>query len=332
MMAWSVALYSAALQVYPAEFRAAYADEMRLAYQDWLTDTYQQRGWWGVLLLWGHLLLDLLCSALREHLNPKDNQMLQVDNYRIESVIGAGSVSDVFRATDVGTGQTVALKMLHAKVEDNLADYFEAEADLMQSLHHDSLPKFLGLSAYMDRPYIVMEYIDGLDWLTRINLTAQPLPVDEVISGGMQLCDFLSYLHEKDLVYRDMKPSNVLPGPDGRLRVLDLGITRSKPTDWESGRYDAIGTQGYAAPEQYEGRVSPLADIYALGATLHHVLTLRDPRDKDPFLFAYHPPSQTNPAVSAELEQVILKATAFNPEDRYASAAEMKAALAACQS
>jgi len=144
------------------------------------------------------------------------------------------------------------------------------------------------------------------------------------------LCDALIHLHSQrpaPLIFRDVKPSNIMIDPYGQVYLIDFGISLAH----QPGRELAmIGTEGYSPPEQYLGYTDVRSDVYSLGATLHHLLTCRDPRRETPFSFHDAPPRSLNPAISEELEAVILKAVEHKAEDRYQSVEEMKTALLAC--
>jgi serine/threonine protein kinase len=137
----------------------------------------------------------------------------------------------------------------------------------------------------------------------------------------------LSFLHAHKpdpIIFRDMKPSNIMIDTDGDIKLVDFGIAR---TFQVGQRGTMIGTEGYSPPEQYRGEATPSADLYALGATIHHALTRRDPRLEPPFSFAERPMRRINSHVSAELEAAINTALSYNPPDRFANAEAMKEGL-----
>ena len=179
-----------------------------------------------------------------------------------------------------------------------------------------------------DRTYTVMEFIDGPDLLAVLEEQDEYVPEKDAIEWAVAACDFLTWMHSQEpepLIYRDMKPSNLMLDRQGRVRVIDFCIVDRPGSD-----LTMVGTEGYAPPEQYRGVSDARTDVFALGATLHHLLTRRDPRKEKPFTFHEAPPRSLNPALSRELEAVITKALAYAPENRYQSAEEMKAALLAC--
>jgi serine/threonine protein kinase len=211
--------------------------------------------------------------------------------------------------------------------------WFARESALLSVLRHPLIPTFYSVFREEGRSYIAQEFVPGenLDEAIR---TGGPKSDEAAINIGLQLCGLLSYLHglPEPVIFRDLKPANILlrntrgvPGPD--LAVVDFGIARP----FQAGAVGTvIGTPGYAPPEQYQGLASPRSDIYALGATLHRVLTGYDPEDGAPFTF---PAVRTlNPGVSPDLAAVIERAVSLNPADRYASADDFAAALEALAS
>jgi serine/threonine protein kinase len=246
-------------------------------------------------------------------------------------------MSTVYRARDMRFSDIVkfvGIKEMVVQVKDptirnNLIRNFREEANILASLRHPFIPRFFDYFSIENRFYIVMEYIVGQDLETILNDTDGLLPVRRALDWGIQLCDVLTYLHTRPLspvIFRDLKPSNVMVDQHGNIRLIDFNIARV----FEMGKKRAnIGTQGYSPPEQYHGEVSPQSDIYALGATLHHLLTKKDPRLASPFTFHERKLSKIHPDVSEELETVINKAVAYRPEERYPRVEEMKYALMA---
>jgi outer membrane protein assembly factor BamB/tRNA A-37 threonylcarbamoyl transferase component Bud32 len=260
--------------------------------------------------------------------------MLQ-NRYEIIEILGVGGMSTVYLVRDrrfAHATKLCAMKEMMDQVLDpgtrrlNLS-IFEREANILASLNHPAIPKIYDFFSEKQRIYLVMEYVHGKtleDFLAETNAF---IPQEQVIDWAIQLCDVLIYLHNQQpnpIVFRDMKPANVMLTEDHRLMVIDFGIARI----FQAGtKGTMIGTEGYSPPEQYKGLVTPAADIYALGATLHHLLVRRDPRMETPFTFHERPPRSINPAVSPGLEAIVMKALAYDMEDRYNSAAKMKLAL-----
>ncbi|MGB1288471.1 MAG: PQQ-binding-like beta-propeller repeat protein, partial [Aggregatilineales bacterium] len=150
------------------------------------------------------------------------------------------------------------------------------------------------------------------------------LPLDKILEWAIDLCDVLQYLHtyEPDpIIFRDMKPANIMVDSLGKVRLIDFGIAK---VFVKKDNNTTIGTEGYSAPEQYKGKVNPLSDIYSLGATLHHVISRKDPRLEPPFSFAERPLMENNPDATAELNAILEKALQFEPDDRYQDLLAMK--------
>ena len=212
-------------------------------------------------------------------------------------------------------------------VRKTIVRNFEREANLLATLDHRAIPRIYDYFTINERSYLVLEHIAGKDLEALINDTEDFVLEDRVIAWGLELCDVLSFLHNhkpEPIVFRDMKPSNVMITPQDHVVLVDFGIARTFQTGQKG---TMIGTEGYSPPEQYRGEATPLADIYALGATLHHVLTRRDPRLEAPFSFSERPVRMLNPNVTTELETVVMTALQYNPGDRYQSASDMKEAL-----
>jgi outer membrane protein assembly factor BamB len=177
------------------------------------------------------------------------------------------------------------------------------------------------------RAYLVMEYINGRDLEAIISAAPDFIPVETVLKWALDLCDVLGYLHQQKpvpIIFRDVKPSNIMIDQHDQMRLVDFGIAKIFQ---EGQKGTMIGTEGYSAPEQYRGEANPSSDVYGVGATLHHILTRRDPRLEPPFTFAERSIRDINPSVTPDLEAIIMKSLEFNPEDRYPDASVMKGAL-----
>jgi outer membrane protein assembly factor BamB len=259
------------------------------------------------------------------------------DRYEILKVLGLGGMGAVYQARDLrftGVARLCALKEMTCTTPDpqvrRLAiQNFEREANILASLNHPTIPKIYDYFTEGTRSYLALEYIEGEDLEALMGDAEQILPEERVVDWAVQICDVLSYLHSQEppIVFRDMKPSNIMLRPPNHVVLVDFGIARV----FEVGQKGTmIGTEGYSPPEQYRGIANPAGDIYALGATLHHLLTRRDPRLEPPFTFHEEPPRLLNPALSEELEAVIMKALEYEPEKRFASAKDMKDTLVQC--
>ena len=203
---------------------------------------------------------------------------------------------------------------------------FRQEADMLALLDHPNLPKVTDYFTEAGNQYLVMEYVQGSTLEKKLEQTRGPLPEPVVRKYADQLCDVLGYLHRRQppIVFRDLKPANIMVQTDGRLRLIDFGIARHfKPG--KSKDTQAMGTPGYAAPEQYgKGQSDSRTDVYALGATLHHMLTGRDP-SSDPFQF---PSARSlNPGLSASIDQIVARAVALDPNQRWPTIGDLHHAL-----
>jgi outer membrane protein assembly factor BamB/tRNA A-37 threonylcarbamoyl transferase component Bud32 len=260
-----------------------------------------------------------------------------VNRYVIQDVIGVGGMGSVYRARDLhfpSVVKLVAVKEMINRASDPLVrktivQNFEREANILATLNHLSIPRIYDYFSEDNRSYLVLEFIHGKDLEAIINETSGFLAEERVLGWGIELCDVLSFLHAHKpdpIIFRDMKPSNIMVNPSDHIILVDFGI--AKP--FQVGQKGTmIGTEGYSPPEQYRGEAGPLADIYALGAALHHALSRRDPRLEPPFSFGERPLRKINPAVSVELEAVINTALQYSPDDRFHSAEAMREALVA---
>ena len=255
--------------------------------------------------------------------------------YAIQEVIGIGGMGSVYRARDMhfpSVTKLVAVKeMINSApdplVRETIVQNFEREANLLATLQHPSIPRISDYFTVESRSYLVLEFIHGKDMEAIINDTNGFLPEDEVLRWAIELCDVLDYLHQHrpdPIIFRDMKPSNVMINHNGDVILVDFGIAKTFQTGIKG---TMIGTEGYSPPEQYRGEATPSADIYAMGATIHHALTRRDPRLEPPFSFSERPIRRINSSVSPELETVVNTALEYNPESRFKSSADMKQAL-----
>ena len=246
-------------------------------------------------------------------------------------------MGSVYRARDLhfpNVVKLVAVKEMVITTPDPLVrktivQNFEREANILATLNHSAIPRIYDYFSEEDRSYLVLEYIHGKDMEAVISDNDGFLTEEQVLTWAIELCDVLAYLHDHKpdpIIFRDMKPSNVMIDHNGDVKLVDFGIAKAFQTGQKG---TMIGTEGYSPPEQYRGEATQLADLYALGATLHHALSRRDPRMEPPFSFAERPLRKINPAVSAELEIVIAKALEYNPEDRFPSINDMKDSLLA---
>lgn len=263
----------------------------------------------------------------------KANTVLMT-RYKVMGVLGGGGMGTVYQARDLNfpdVQKYVAIKEMQSLTNDpalraQSLKTFRREANIMATLSHPAIAKIFDFFDQDDRAYLIMEFINGSDLELLLNKTKE-LPIDKIIEWSIDLCDVLHYLHTYDpepIIFRDMKPSNVMIDSLGKVRLIDFGIAK---TFVQGVKQTMIGTEGYSAPEQYKGDANPVSDIYSLGATLHHVLTRRDPRMDAPFSFEDRPIAKFNAKAPQGLIDIIDKALQFNAEDRWQSCAEMQEAL-----
>ena len=244
-------------------------------------------------------------------------------------------MGSVYRAKDLhfpNVEKIVAVKEMinqapDPQVRKNIIRNFEREANILVTLSHPSIPQVFDYFSHDERSYLVIELISGKDLEKVLEATEGFLPEEQIVAWAIELCDVLSFLHThkpEPIIFRDMKPSNVMISKQNHVFLVDFGIAKNFKTGQKG---TMIGTEGYSPPEQYRGEASPRADIYALGATLHHLLTKRDPRLEPPFTFSERPIRESNPNISIELEAVVNTALQYDPKDRFESAQAMKESL-----
>ena len=249
--------------------------------------------------------------------------------YKILNVVGKGGMSVVYLAMNERANKQWAIKEVRKDgmqsfevVKQNLV----AETDLLKKLNHPHLPSIIDVIDCDDTFLIVMDYIEG-NPLSKALETSGAQNQDDVIEWAKQLCDVLGYLHSRKppIIYRDMKPSNVMLKPDGNVMLIDFGTAREFKYSSVADT-TCLGTQGYAAPEQFggHGQTDARTDIYCLGATMYHLVTGHNPATPP---YEMYPIRQWNPMLSSGLEEIILKCTQRNPEDRYQTCAELLYAL-----
>lgn len=249
--------------------------------------------------------------------------------YKILNVVGKGGMSVVYLAMNERANKQWAIKEVRKDgmqsfevVKQNLV----AETDLLKKLNHPHLPSIIDVIDCDDTFLIVMDYIEG-NPLSKALETSGAQNQDDVIEWAKQLCDVLGYLHSRKppIIYRDMKPSNVMLKPDGNVMLIDFGTAREFKYSSVADT-TCLGTQGYAAPEQFggHGQTDARTDIYCLGATMYHLVTGHNPATPP---YEMYPIRQWNPMLSSGLEEIILKCTQRNPDDRYQSCAELLYAL-----
>jgi serine/threonine protein kinase len=251
---------------------------------------------------------------------------------QVRRITGMGALYEArdAEASDGAVSYAIKEEFFQAEEEfslDSQLEAFKIRCDLLHTLSHTAIPHMYDGFALNDQGYLVMEFVEGKDLEDVLNENPAALPIDQIYQWALELSDVLDYLHTRKptpIVFRDLKPANIMLTPDQHIKLVDYGIV--VPLIQEHG-HDPLGTDGYAAPEQYRGNATPSVDIYAFGATLHHLLTRRDPRLEPPFSFARRPIRKINPAVPWGLDAIVMHALAFDPWDRYESMAQIKDAL-----
>ncbi|HLV99599.1 MAG TPA: protein kinase [Ktedonobacterales bacterium] len=264
------------------------------------------------------------------------NRLLQ-DRYLILKKLAQGGQSAVYLVADtLKNSAQYALKEMSeselslAERKQAIAD-FQREADMLRLLNHPALAKVYSTFIEDAKHYMLMEYVAGRNLEEILAEAGKPLAETQVVSWGIAMCDVLAYLHRQSppIIYRDLKPSNIIVRPDDTVKLIDFGIARFHQTG-QSKDTVCLGTDGYAPIEQYSGKTEPGSDIYALGATLYQLLTNKVPAaapTRVANVASFLPPRQLNPALSGAVEAVILRAMEIHLTQRYVNADEMKVAL-----
>jgi serine/threonine-protein kinase len=257
--------------------------------------------------------------------------------YRVVRKLGTGGMANVYLAEDQELGRSVAIKMLDERhsQDEQFVERFRREAKNAAGLSHPNIVSIYDRGQAEGTYYIAMEYLEGRT-LKELLITRGPTPLAVAIDYARQILSALGFAHRHGIVHRDIKPHNIVVAPDGRLKVTDFGIARSGTSQMtETG--SIIGTAQYLSPEQAKGApVTPASDIYSVGIVLYEMLTGTVPFTGDtPLEIAMKhlsttplPPSEARPEVPHELDSIVLRALAKDPEDRYQSADEMDADLA----
>lgn len=243
--------------------------------------------------------------------------------YEILTEIGRGGMSVVYLAMDTHLNKQWAVKEIRkkskGKMDEIIVNSLLAEANLMKRLDHPSLPRIVDIIDNGVTIFVVMDYIEG-ESLDKIVKEFGAQPEELVIGWAKQLCDALSYLHSQKppIIYRDMKPANIMLKPEGNIKIIDFGIAREYK-EQSLADTTVLGTKGYAPPEQYSGQTDIRSDIFALGMTMHHLLTGVDPRKGE----AYAPVRTWNPELSEGIELIIDKCVQPAAENRYQNCTDL---------
>ncbi len=253
--------------------------------------------------------------------------------YKICEAVKKGGMGAVYKAIDISLNCTCAVKELLSAPFDKQEkqkksqEWFEREAKILAKLDHPNLPAVTDYFVENNRYYLVMNFIEGKDLDTLLKEKGKTgLPEGKVLELGKEILKILVYLHNQKppVIYRDIKPANIMLHKDGRAMLIDFGIARTLNEEDSHDRKTAIGTLSYIPPEQCTGHARTVSDIYSLGATMHHLLTGVKPGH---FQFEFEPVRTLNPSLSPEVEEVIIKATKKDFKERFTCAEEMLKAL-----
>ncbi|MBQ9200220.1 MAG: serine/threonine protein kinase [Lachnospiraceae bacterium] len=250
--------------------------------------------------------------------------------YEIWKEVGRGGMSIVYLARDNRLNKQWAVKEIKndgSKSAKTLLKGLEREANILKNVDHPVLPRIVDIINQNNTIYVVMDFIEGETISERLKKEGAQ-PQDLVVEWGIQLAGALDYLHNMNppVIYRDMKPSNVMIKPEGGVKLIDFGTAKEYDVE-NNADTTALGTRGYAAPEQFgdkQGRgiynTDARTDIYNLGATLYHIVTGNNPCDPP---YGVHPIREMNPSLSSGLEKILLKCTEDNPAKRYQNCSEL---------
>lgn len=265
-----------------------------------------------------------------------------VDRYLIEYILGQGGQGAVYFALDGACNdRPVAVKemrlpMVDARIQGQVIEQFRQEAMFLHRLAHPNLPKVYDLFHIENRYYLVMDYIKGKSLGELLKSQSQPFQVTRVLEWAVQLADVLAYLHEQKppILFRDVKPGNILLDSNGSIHLIDFGIARTLAPNSRTVTYlRGAGSADYCSLEQAAGGTDQRSDVYSLGATLFHLLTLQTPpraAELASLNKSVPSPRNWNSAIPAPLEDLIIRMMALRPEDRYGSMAFIKGILIKC--
>ncbi|SHJ72913.1 serine/threonine protein kinase [Clostridium cavendishii DSM 21758] len=240
--------------------------------------------------------------------------------YKITDILGRGGMSIVYKAISLNLEKEWAIKEI--TFDSNSDVDFLAEPNILKNLDHPALPRIVDIINKDEKIYIVLDYIDGTNLNTLLNQCTS-FQEDKVIGWAKEICDVLIYLHNQKpnpIIYRDMKPGNLMLNKQGHIKLIDFGIAREYKENTEADTV-VIGTRGYAAPEQYGNhQTDQRTDIYSLGVTLYHLLTGKGPNDPP---YELLPVRSINNKFSEGIEYIIIKCTKQDPHYRYQNVEEL---------
>jgi serine/threonine-protein kinase len=261
------------------------------------------------------------------------------DRYLINDIIARSGMATIYKATDVKSDRVLALKVpfMHLESDPNFYSRFKREQEIGERLNHPYILHVEPDDGTRSRPYMVMEYLEG-QTLGHLMRSVRPMPVADSLRIASRICEALQYMHTHDVVHRDLKPDNVMICTDGSIRIMDFGIAKVEGSRRLTfGAFQpAMGTPDYMAPEQVRGkRGDPRTDIYSLGAILYEMVTGSVPYEGNTPLLIMNArltgdpvaPRKKNPEISPQVEEIVLRAMARDPAERYPDALAMKREL-----
>lgn len=259
------------------------------------------------------------------------NETLLKQRYRLLDKLGSGGFGTVYRVEDLmQNNRILAAKRLQVdptmplQNAQMIQQSFINEASILTELRHPNLPRIYDYFSEAGSSYLIMDFIEGQTLEERLQIVLlNLLPIKDVFWIGIELTNVLDYLHtlQPPVVFRDLKPSNIIITPDKELYLIDFGIARHFRPDQVS--QENLGTRGYESPEHFS-LVTPLSDIYSLGAILHQLLSGQDPSTYPPFQY---PALYLHGSAQAKLEDLVMRMLSYEAEDRPASAAEVRQEL-----
>ncbi len=257
----------------------------------------------------------------------------QLDHYRIDELVARSGMASIFRAIDLNDGKQVAIKLPHPEMECDpaLFDRFTREMEIGQKLNHPGVMKVYQ-NDNKSRVYMVMEWVDG-KLLRKILGPSHKLPVDRAIALTIRILRALDYIHANGVVHRDMKPENIMVGPDDQIKLIDFGIAGNEGSRrlTFAKLSNVMGTPDYISPEQVKGkRGDGRSDLYAVGVMLYEMLTGKMPFvGQNPLAIMNErllnnpiPPREADPSITPELQEIIYRALEREPSNRYPTARE----------
>ncbi len=287
------------------------------------------------------------CKDVPEHHDPVSAEatsfrpgQLFDDRFLITDIINRSGMATILKAEDTqNNNQLVAIKVPHLEYEcdPTFFDRFQREERIGLELNHPFILRFVKVEGQKSRPYIVTEYLAGCT-LAHLLQAMHPLPEKDALKIASLICDALQHMHDHGIIHRDLKPQNVMLCKDGTIRIMDFGIARDSASRriTRMGNSQSMGTPDYMAPEQVQGkRADRRTDIYNLGALLYEMVTGAVPFQNENQWAALNArvtgdpitPRKLNHGLSAQAEEIVLRAMQRNPAERYQSASEMKAEL-----